>query len=508
MLNSTPLALGASLATLVCAAALSAQAITPSTVQNAPKSVLDGFQVRAATMQELDLPQQSVAAFEVTVHLGGKNVRLSLRAHDIRAKDYELLISDDRGLHAAPRSPNTTYQGTVAGFPGSLVAATLYRGQLTAMVCFDADQPLWNVQPRTEVDKQANPKTHVSHYAGDSVAPEHKCGTADRPAPIQQGNNPILSANAVTPRKYAEIAIDADNLYYRKKGSSTTNTEAAVMKVINGMEIIYKRDVNLKYLVSRIIVRTSTVYSGSDVQARLSEFVNRWRASHGGIRRDMAHLFTGVGSFSGVIGVAYLGVVCGGTAYGASKAFSSSNTTNIGLVAHECGHNWGSGHCSGSGCFIMCAGLGGCGGNLTKFGSSAKGAINGFKSGARCLDVDPFYRIGGVVAGSKGNPRFFGTGVINSSIYPPKISLENYRNNTLGVFVVGLTPIKLPYFTGILIPNPDLVTPITGNGSPIVIDATALKSVSVANLWVQALYIDGAAAQGLSMTAGFRIFVK
>ncbi|MEE2886283.1 MAG: M12 family metallo-peptidase [Planctomycetota bacterium] len=498
----------ASIAILALGSLLGAQAATASSIQKAPKSVLDGFQVRAASMQDLDLPQQSVAGFEVTVRLAGRNMKLVLRAKDIRAKNYKLLVYDANGLHETPRSPNVTYQGSVEGYPSSRVAATLFRGQLTAMIAFLPNQPLWNVQPRTEVDKSANPKTHVMHSSRDSVAPQHQCGVKGHSVPTTTRRTPTLNSSAANRKKYAEIASDADNAYYARKGRSVSSTEAAVNTVMNGVETIYDRDVDLKYLITRIIVRTSKVYSGTSTGSLLSEMRSRWGSNHGGIKRDMAHMFTGVGSFSGVIGTAYLGVVCGSSAYGVSKAYHSSNSTNVGLVSHEAGHNWGAGHCSGNTCYIMCSGLGGCGSNLTKFGSSSKSTIIGFANGLGCLDLDPWLRIGGGISGQLGNPRFKGEGFIKSTTNPPKITLSNYRPNSLGVFVIGLTPLKISYFGGLLVPSPDVAVGISGNGSPMVLDASALKNASIANLWAQAFYIDAAAQQGVSATSGYRIFVK
>ncbi len=90
---------------------------------------------------------------------------------------------------------------------------------------------------------------------------------------------------------------------------------------------------------------------------------------------------------------------------------------------------------------------------------------------------------------------------------PPKIVLSNYRNNTSGVFVIGLSPLKLPYLGGMLIPNLDVVIPIAGSGADITIDASSLKNVTVSSLWVQTLYIDPVAVQGVSATSGFRIIL-
>ena len=72
------------LSALVLTAALAAQSLSPANTQNAPKSVLDGFQVRAASMQDLNLPVQGAPGFEVTVRIAGQDRKLILRAREMR----------------------------------------------------------------------------------------------------------------------------------------------------------------------------------------------------------------------------------------------------------------------------------------------------------------------------------------------------------------------------------------------------------------------------------------
>lgn len=374
------------LSALVLTAALAAQSLSPANTQNAPKSVLDGFQVRAASMQDLNLPAQGAPGFEVTVRIAGQDRKLILRAREMRTQGYKLLVHGQNGIQEAPRSANITYRGTVQGEGQSLVAATLFRGQLSALIALSPDQPLWNVQPQTDVDKAANPKTHVIHCSRDSLAPQHNCGVSGHQNPAQTGGKPALGASAT---KYAEMAIDADNTFYNRNGSNVASTEAKVLTIMNGVDIIYNRDVDIEHLLTAIIVRATKVYSSStSLNTLLVEMRNRWNANHRDISRDVAHLFTGAGSFSGTVGLAYVGVVCHPTYhYGSNKAFHPSLSTNVGLVAHEAGHNWGSGHCSGSSCYIMCGGLGGCGRDLTKFSSGVQSAITNFANGKTCLNA-------------------------------------------------------------------------------------------------------------------------
>ena len=159
--------------------------------------------------------------------------------------------------------------------------------------------------------------------------------------------------------------------------------------VMNGVDVIYERDLSLTYLVTALIIRTTTVYNGASTFDRLVEMRKRWNRKHSNIHRDMAHLFTGLGPFSGVVGSAYTGVVCkqADYSYGVSKTFHASGSVNVAVVSHETGHNWGAAHCAGSGCHLMCSEIGQCGGDITKFGEGSKRVITDFaNSVAACLD--------------------------------------------------------------------------------------------------------------------------
>lgn len=98
-------------------------------------------------------------------------------------------------------------------------------------------------------------------------------------------------------RKEAEIAIDADLEFYQRNGSNSTTTNT-ITTVVNGIDTIYRRDIDLQYMIRTIIIRTTGVYVNSDMGNLLGEFASRWSANHGGVQRDLAHLFTGKGGFS------------------------------------------------------------------------------------------------------------------------------------------------------------------------------------------------------------------
>jgi len=350
----------------------------------APKTILDKFNLHRGTLQDLILPNTVAQSFSVSVSLGGKRYTVNLQPNDVRTKNFKVYAADANGMRELPKPPSTTYRGVVQSHPNSIVAGSLFNGQLSAMVHFA--HTTWTVQPLNEVVKSMPHTTHIVYRGTDLRELKNvKCGVDDHGHKHNGGQG---NSGPMAVCKQAELAIDADNEYYKKNGSNNSQVQAAVTKLINGVNVIYKRDVEIEHKISQIIIRTSPVYTGTDLRSLLTQFRSRWQSSHGNVKRDTAHLMTGRGSFSGIIGIAYLSAICSTSiGYGASKAYHSSLATNVGLVAHELGHNWGSNHCSGSACYIMCASLGGCGRNLTQFGTSSKSVITNYKNSRSCLSA-------------------------------------------------------------------------------------------------------------------------
>lgn len=353
----------------------------------APPDLLAGFELRDGTVQNLTLPRTNGTPFEVNVVLGEVDCTLRLVPHDVRSADFQLLLDDGTALRQQPTPVSVTYRGDVRGQTRSEVAASLVQGQLAATILV-SDGTLWAVQPLTQVNAALPHASHVVYRGSDVIRPDALCGATGLPRAVDVGGG----GPAPAALKLAEIAIDADRAYFARYGSNTTNVQNQVTSVINAMSVIYRRDVEIDYTITTIIVRTTNIYAwNGDLCNLLGQFGNYWASNHGGVRRDLAHLFTGEGSFSGVIGCAYLGVVCTGSAYGSSKAFSSNLTTNTGLVSHEVGHNWNAGHCdSSSPCNIMCSGLGGCSRNVVSFAPVSISRIVAFKNTRTCLsDASP-----------------------------------------------------------------------------------------------------------------------
>ncbi|MDA8988755.1 M12 family metallo-peptidase [bacterium] len=191
----------------------------------------------------------------------------------------------------------------------------------------------------------------------------------------------------------AEIAIDSDHEYYLQNGGSVTETVAQIERVMNRVDAIFERDTQVRFQITSIVVRTgaSDPYSGLDLLGRLNQFRSQWVSNFAAVRRDVAHLFTGVAHDDWAIGYAWIGVVCNRDwGYGISERFMGLLRSSA-LTAHEIGHNFSANHCDGNGdCQVMCSTISGCSGGLNLFGQASADVIRDYAQARPCLlDVAP-----------------------------------------------------------------------------------------------------------------------
>jgi len=350
----------------------------------APKSVTDQLGVTNATAQDLLLPWTVGQAFEVKVYLDGAQRTLQLRPHDVRSPDFQLLVDDGNTLRQIPTPQSVTYRGNVAGDSTSEVAAALVDGQLEAAI--HVTGATYYIEPANKVVPGLQNAAHFVYSAADMIGAP--CGTPNTSIDnvVQPAGVKLLKSTAATVKvlKVCEIAIDATNRFYKINNSSTTNTQNAVTSMINAIDLIYSRDVEITYLVTTIIVRTTAVYTTNGASALLNQFQNRWNTQHSGVVRDIAHMFTGASS-SGVAGISNLGTICRkNSAYGVTWYYSFG--TRVSVAAHELGHSWSAQHCDGiNPCNIMCSTVGRCSRNGTSFAPVSINRITQFKNSRNCL---------------------------------------------------------------------------------------------------------------------------
>ena len=374
--------------------------------------------VRRVELTSVTLTALDDGSLSAAVEFEGVPKTLRLFRHSLRSENFQVLVQRKPlgPLEPTEAPPVQTYRGVIEGEPGSHVAARVFGDtivSLTALV--RTREGVYGIQPMAGVDKEIDesrasmPGDHVVYRAEDWANEEgFHCGAEGAVFELERDEAYREEGSAAgTGLSTVDVAIDADVEFFQLNGSSVAGTVLDIENVMNSVEAIYERDVTITYEITTIVVRTAEPdpYRFTDPGSLLCEFRARWNATpESYIQRDTAHLFTGKNIDGSTIGIAFVGVVCnpsgfvqgcssGNVAYGLSQSrYTTAFTSRTALTAHELGHNWGAGHCSGSDCHIMCATIGACAGiagsNL-KFGATESAQILSHKSTRGCLVSQP-----------------------------------------------------------------------------------------------------------------------
>ncbi|MCC7290696.1 MAG: hypothetical protein IT449_01390 [Phycisphaerales bacterium] len=383
------------------AGVLAAAAPPGGPVLSGPATQVAAFDLSASfsrwSIQRFDLPDQAGSSFMTGIELNGGAYTLVLDPHSVRKDTFQALVERDGVLVEVQVDAPKTYRGFVDGLTESSLGGSLVNHQLRLMIDM-GELGSYGVQPVSDFIPGADADLHVVYATQDSVTDDTwTCGAegvdfnfGDLQGAHEHGDGGNGTAGS---DKTADIAFDMDNEFYTRRGSAQACIDD-IEAIVAGMDVIYERDVNICHNITTIIIRDNVndPYSGTDAETILTQFQNHWNSQQGGVTRDLAHMMAGRSRDGGILGIAYLSVVCNrGSAYGVSwTLFTSNMTQRIALTAHECGHEWGAPHCCGScsgcsDCRIMCPCLGGCSGILTSFGTAEKNAITSFRNSRNCL---------------------------------------------------------------------------------------------------------------------------
>lgn len=326
------------------------------------------------------------------VMLGETEMSVVLWPHSVRSPAFEVLValSDGTDRRIVPPAP-TTYRGEVADAPGSHVAAAYFEDSLSAIITLEDDPDrVWVVQPLAERLPGSDPSLHVVHRQSDDISlAGGVCGTVHDALGGLAGN-PAPGGGAATDMTLRlELGVDTDNEMYLLRGSSEASVISAVESQVNAVSNIYERDVDTVIEITTIIVRPTAgaPYTSTAGSTLLNQMTNHWRTTRGSVRRDTASLISGKNFDGGTLGVAWLSGTCTTTlGYNVNQYRGLSTSARVAVLAHELGHNNNAPHCSGSDCRIMCAGIGGCSGDIFRFGASSRSIIRNFLASRSCID--------------------------------------------------------------------------------------------------------------------------
>lgn len=339
------------------------------------------------SLQRLAVPADPSGTLVLNVELDGIPSELVMDKYSVRAADFKVFATrPDGSIVEVPAPAPKTWRGTITGRADARVIASITNEGLSAIVVDELMDLEWQIQPA-----EGHPAgTYSVAKKSDLRDPIGTCGVPNSPSLDTQSSPPQSSALG-TGLQLCEIALDADFEFFQRNGSSVSATIDDMERVMNRVDDIYVRDSDVTFQITGIVVR-STIndpYTSADASTLLGQFANHWNGNFAPVRRDLAHLFTGRNVNGGTIGVAFLSAVCNtnSNAYGLSESRFTNNLTNrTGLTAHEIGHNFAQSHCDGNGdCRIMCANLGGCNNDVTRFGTSRATGIRNYAVSRPCL---------------------------------------------------------------------------------------------------------------------------
>jgi hypothetical protein len=306
----------------------------------------------ASQLVQIDEVPVPGAPFVLVVSLGTDAYTLDLHPVSVRSDDYQLLVAGAGGV-IRPTEPGVerTFRGTVREVDGAGVAASVFPEGLYVRIMLEDDRQYW-IEPLTSFLPDAPLGLHVVYKGSDVRCKEAYCGTVGDVGNIEvhADDAPIETNGPLAAIKVAELAADADVEYYNRWGRSEQSVEARITSVINAMNVEYERDVEIRHIITKVIVRTQEPdpYCSSDSVTLLTQFRNEWVANQGHIRRDVAKLFTDRDIDGDWVGKAWkIGSICSNsTSYCYSyNDYDPRFSCATDLAAHELGHLWNASHC-------------------------------------------------------------------------------------------------------------------------------------------------------------------
>ncbi|MEZ6242915.1 MAG: M12 family metallo-peptidase [Phycisphaerales bacterium] len=336
---------------------------------------------------------------KIEINLEGVNHAFSLSPFSLRSPNFKAMAQVEGGKIVEIEAPAPrTYRGVSDDGALTIVGSLLDNGFRGQILEHAEKGHAWGIQPLDDVVPGSDADLYLVFSTADEMPTGQSCGGAVLGDDLDAFDHHVeIGASGTRGQLLAcEIIIDADyNFYANDNGSNEAATIADIENVMAGVDTVYMRDVNVTFILNQILVRTdsgSNPYTTNDPDTLLTQVRNAWVGT--GADRDLVHMFTGRNITGSVIGIAYLSGACSNNqGYGLSESkFTFSINSRIALTAHEIGHNFSAQHCSGGACYIMCAGLGGCGGisppgvTGAGFGTTAKNSISNFAASHGCIE--------------------------------------------------------------------------------------------------------------------------
>ncbi|MCB0396969.1 MAG: PKD domain-containing protein [Flavobacteriales bacterium] len=241
------------------------------------------------------------------------------------------------------------------------------------------------LEPVNRFDANASSDLFVVYKGTDlRVDASIKCGVQEMESAYERINPEVVASSAAA---CAEVAIASDYSMVQNQGS-VANVESEVISILNMVTAKYQETpMEISYdLVENYVVSCNGCdpwTSSTDASTLLSSFTG-W----GGFSKtyDIASLWTKRditnNGNSGVIGLAYVGVVCTNSRYNLMEHYFNSLGGNMVDQTHEMGHNWSCNHGSENSVNIMSPSIGP---SNTTWTTTSQNSIVNHKNSRNCL---------------------------------------------------------------------------------------------------------------------------
>lgn len=282
----------------------------------------------------------------------GGEVYLELERFNILTPDCRSFVGSPAGSFAVALPDVVMLRGQIEGEPGSRAYISLGgngsgNGYITRAtgVTYYLSSPAERTGPGFELTIRRGP--------GFDELPDwaEVCGldVSGISWPAQAQSASPLADTSAGPL-LAKIAIDADMDFYALFGD-TVAAQTYILQLLGVISDIYERDIRLRLMVDFIRLWPS---GGEPFGAdNLGGFADHWIDNEDLSGLHYVHLLSGRRNL-GYGGVAYLASACNGSAFGISGylngsfsdpiKFNSISNWDIIVIAHEMGHNTGTGH--------------------------------------------------------------------------------------------------------------------------------------------------------------------
>lgn len=300
---------------------------------------------------------ESKSAVMLSVN-GGTLGRLRILLPHIQGKDWDSYIEGRDGVKRKDPKQVVLVQGVAVDSKGNRipVGGSLYRPQDKPVLhlIFNGGRKIKRAY-YLKVNLDEGRKARISgvpEFVQDALPcggefhrskknEEHDQGH-DHSAVSRSGLNSLVGIKSTSGT--LTVGTDADPAFYAAYGE---NTNAHIATLISAASSIYRNDIGISLRVGSQHAFTSSVgnpYTSTDSSVLLSQFKNyALSANHLGIAQAY-HMFSGLDFNLGVVGLAWVGVVCAAPqyAYGITQKYHPAADASI--FAHELGHNVGADH--------------------------------------------------------------------------------------------------------------------------------------------------------------------